>query len=339
MSVRQPLRFDHLPQEKVWGGRSLEPFLGRSLDTTGPVGEVWTLVDRDGSSSTVSGGDFDRRTLRGLMMSETEALLGATGTQAGGYFPLLIKYLDARQNLSIQVHPDQGAASRIGGEAQSKNECWYILSADEGACVWAGLREGLEPQQASDMLQREAASDALSSWQVKAGDFFFIPAGTVHAIGAGITLVEIQENSDTTYRIHDWGRVGLDGEPREVHTDRALVSIDYDRPYPGPVRVKPEGSGDVRRAVLTEQPCFGVELLAIDGTYSPPGGSGEVEVLIILEGVGHLRAPEGGGEWELCSGETWLLPADLGETELSGVGLRLLEVRPPRRDEDGEVPA
>ena len=187
MAITEPLLFSPVLFEKVWGGRVLEDFLGRPLEQDGPIGEIWTLVDRDDASSQVQAGELAGRSLRGLMMSEREALLGATTPTSAGYFPLLVKYLDARANLSVQVHPDARAAQRLGGDAASKSECWYVLSADPGARVYVGFKPELAESELCDKLTGENVADLLDSYEVRVGDFVYVPAGTVHAIGAGIT--------------------------------------------------------------------------------------------------------------------------------------------------------
>jgi len=327
MSLNVPLRFNHLAFEKVWGGRALESFAEGALPASGLVGEIWELVDRDGASSKVASGPFEGRKLRGLMLSESDDLLGRTKANKGDYFPLLIKYLDAAQNLSVQVHPDERAAQSLGGGAESKTECWYILSAEPGARLYLGFKPGIERPSIATKCASADIVEMLESYEVKAGDFVFVPPGTVHAIGAGITLVEVQENSDTTYRMYDWGRTGLDGEARECHIDEALKSIDYASAAPIPVQPEFTSDGGVNEhAPLVDCDVFTVDALHVNG---PLEGEtcGRAWIYIVTDGKGELTLPGRDETWALRRGETWLLPASLGSYRLDSVDGQLKMLR------------
>jgi len=327
MSLTEPLRFHHLAFEKVWGGRSLESFAEGALSAEGPIGEIWEVVDRDEASSKVADGPFKGRRLRGLMLSESSDLLGRTKPAKGDYFPLLIKYLDAAQNLSVQVHPDERAAKNLGGGAERKTECWYILSAEPGARLYLGFKQGVAR---TDFAAKCATADIvkmLESHEVKAGDFVFVPPGTVHSIGAGITLVEVQENSDTTYRLFDWGRTGLDGRPRECHIDEALNSIDYESAAPVPVQPVFATDGGVNEcAPLVDCEAFAVDALHVNG---PLEGSTDTRawIYIVTDGKGELSLPGRDETWPMRRGETWLLPAALGAYRLDSVDGQLKMLR------------
>lgn len=319
MTLTEPLRFEPILLEKVWGGRALAEFLGTALPAEGPVGEVWSLVDRDDVSSVVATGAYAGRTLRGLMLSEREALLGRTRPAADGSFPLLVKYLDAGQPLSVQVHPDARAAEALRGGAEAKTECWYVLAAAEGAHVHLGFREDVQPPEIGEVAGSPEFCRLLARHDVHAGDFILVPAGTVHAIGGGVTLVEVQQNSDTTFRLYDWDRVGLDGKPRDLHVAEALRAIDYEHRVEGPVRPEaenPDGLCPVTPLVDVEP--FAVRRVDVGGTHVVRG-EGLVRILVVLEGEGHLStpsAPEGESRWHARRGETWLLPACLPEYHL-----------------------
>lgn len=306
-----------------------------TLDEEGPIGEVWTLVDRDDVSSKTEGGEYDGRSLRGLMLSERATLLGSDAE----YFPILIKYLDVQANLSIQVHPDAAAAKLLGGGASSKTECWYILDAKPDAQIYLGFAEGVDANEIAEKLCTSDCVDVLQVHPIRKGDFVFVPAGTVHALCGGVTLVEVQQNSDTTYRVYDWGRVGLDGKPRELHVQEALSSIDYESNPPGPVQPKfidPEAINP-RAHLLGDEAPFSVDLVHVNEPYQAKEGK-RARAIIVLSGTGrlcfgsHTNAEDAdtqmtGGECAIHSGETWLIPAGIGSYRLDSANgdLRLLE--------------
>lgn len=327
MSLTEPLRFDALCMEKVWGGRALAPLFERGLPMDGAIGEVWDLVDRDGSNSVVaSDGAFQGRSLRGLMLSEREALLGQARPAPGGYFPLLIKHLDAAQSLSVQVHPDARTAELLGDGPVGKTEAWFILSAEPGSVVYLGLKADVDAVSFAAKATTAEVVGLLESFPVKAGEFVFVPAGTVHAIGGGVTLVEIQENSDTTYRIFDWDRGGADGEPRETHIEQALKSVNYERRALPPFRPRLEDEDGVNRhCPLVDCEAFRIDLRSIN---EPLARRTPDIALVYIVVEGHGRLTTGGGEWELRRGDTWLVPASLGAFSIQSDGgqLDLLEV-------------
>lgn len=317
MSIRQPLRLKPIFLEKIWGGRALQPVLPEELPQGQDIGEAWCVTDREGATSAVVDGPFADRTLAGLMMSEAEALLGRTQPDPDGSFPLLLKLLDARKNLSIQVHPDHKTAESLGSSFAGKDECWLVLSADEGAEVYLGLSEGTT---ASEFARAAGTSDVvelLTSFPVRAGDFVQVPAGTVHSIGKGLVILEVQQNSDTTFRIYDWDRLDQNGQLREQHIDSALGSIVYDRPSlePGPPVWHEEGAN--MRAPLFDDDSFRGELLRV---HEPMECSTDsyAGALFVISGQGRIRTMRDGEEqgWSVASGQTWLLPADLGEYHL-----------------------
>jgi len=333
MSLAVPLRLLPRAAEKVWGGSRLATLVADPVDAHGPIGEVWICSDRVERGSTVAGGPFDGRTLRGLMLSEREALLGEAAPNSEGGFPLLVKLLEAAQDLSIQVHPDATSAQRLRSE--SKEECWYILHAEPGAEVYLGLAEGIDARTFAASAATPDVVDLLTRHTVHAGDFLHVPAGAVHGIGAGITLVEVQESSDTTYRIYDWGRVGLDGRPRATHIDEALASIDYDAHPAGPVRAELRalvgGDGVDRRALLVDTAPFRVELLELH-RGGPVGEAGLPTILVVLSGSGALSTKAAEAPLRIRAGECWLLPADARDVRIGETSgeLTLLRAVPKR---------
>lgn len=307
MSLLDPLLFLPKALPKVWGGRRLQDFLPGGLGQVGPIGEVWTVADRGEMSSEVGDGPLAGRNLTGLMLSEREDLLGSAHPSADGRFPLLVKYLDAAEPLSVQVHPDARRADMLGGEP--KDECWYVLAAEPEAHVFLGLLPGVDAATFAAEASSHHVVDLLQRHAVRAGEFLSVPAGTVHAIGAGVTLVEVQENADTTWRLFDWDRPGLDGKLRPLHLDYALRAIDYDRVPQGPLEAEYKGTINAR-ATLLEGPAFSVEAMRINEAVALDTG-GRPWVYVVLSGKGSLVTER--GEWRIGRGESWLMPAALGQ--------------------------
>jgi len=217
------LQFKPIYQERVWGGRGLEGYLRRKLPAAGPIGESWELVDRPEAQSVVSVGPWAGRTLRQVIESQADAIMGG-GWPKDRPFPILVKWLDCRDRLSVQVHPPASIAGRLGGEPKTEN--WYFGKTDAGAAVYAGLRPGVTRSSFEQAIDAGTVDQCLDRLQVHDGDSLLIHSGTMHAIDAGNIILEIQQNSDTTYRVYDWGRVGLDGKPRALHVRESLECLD-----------------------------------------------------------------------------------------------------------------
>jgi mannose-6-phosphate isomerase len=220
-----PLRFIPLYMQRVWGGRQLAERLGRTLPGTQPIGESWEIVDRTDEQSVVASGPWQGETLHELWTTRRAEVFGPHHAQARSRFPLLCKLLDARDRLSVQVHPPAAVASQLGGEP--KTEMWYFLACDEGSLVYAGLEDGTTRESFQSALREGTVEQSLHVLATREGDSIFIPSGRLHAIGEGNLIVEIQQNSDTTYRVFDWNRAGLDGKPRELHIAESLQSTDF----------------------------------------------------------------------------------------------------------------
>jgi mannose-6-phosphate isomerase len=220
------LHFTPLAMERVWGGRSLETVFHRPLpDPVSPFGESWEVVDRPEAQSFVSQGPLAGRSLHELWANQRTEIFGA-GLENLERFPILVKILDARDDLSIQVHPPAHLADALQGEP--KTEMWYIAAAEPGARLVVGLRAGVTRESFAQAIEAGTVAEQVHEIPVKTGDHIFIPSGRLHAIGGGLLIYEIQQNSDTTYRVFDWNRLGLDGKPRELHVEESLASIDYD---------------------------------------------------------------------------------------------------------------
>ena len=230
------LIFKPVYQERVWGGRALESFLGRKLPGNAPIGESWELVDRPEAQSVVANGPWAGQSLREVLTAHTAAIMGPAWPGERP-FPILVKWLDCRERLSLQVHPPASIAARLGGEPKTEN--WYVARAEPGAAVLAGLKPGVDAGRFRAALQDNTAESLVHRLPTTAGDSLLIHSGVMHAIDGGNLILEIQQNSDTTYRVYDWGRTGLDGKPRPLHVAESLKCIQWDDFEPTPVRGAP----------------------------------------------------------------------------------------------------
>ena len=321
-----PLVFEAELKEKIWGGRRLGEALGKELPPgETPIGESWEA--RGGS--VVANGPLGGRTLDDLKAEMGAALVGErVAGMEGEVFPLLFKYIDASEWLSVQVHPDDGYARERLGQPYGKTEAWYIVSAEPGAQLVHGWKEPTTAGAVGEAVRENRLEGLLEYVPVTAGDVVFVPAGTVHAIGGGIVLGEIQQSSDTTYRLYDWGRVGFDGKPRELHLEESLRTLYYGLTTPhktSPVEVR---DGDVTRRFLTACRHFALESVEGGVPWELGGDGGSFQFVSPLDGAVRLSWP--GGELELGRGRTALVPAGLGGCRVSaGGGYRLLRMWAP----------
>lgn len=236
--MRELLRFRPIYQERVWGGRALESALGRRLPPDSPIGESWEMVDRPEAQSLLEGGTYAGQTFRSVLDRHAAEVMGPQWDPAKP-FPILVKWLDCRERLSLQVHPPAKVASALGGEPKTEN--WYIAQTGPEAELIVGLKRGVTREQFEKAITDHTLEQCVHHFQVAAGDSILVHSGQVHAIDAGNLILEIQQNSDTTYRVYDWGRVGLDGNPRKLHISESLQSIDWNDFEPTPVRAAPTG--------------------------------------------------------------------------------------------------
>lgn len=234
--MRELLRFQPLYQERVWGGRALETALHRTLPPRDSIGESWEIVDRPEAQSIVEGGPFNGLSLAGLLSQHRAAVMGPEWP-AGKPFPILVKWLDCRERLSLQVHPPAAIAAQLGGEPKTEN--WYIAETTPDAELIVGLKRGVTRAQFEKAIADQSVEQCVHRFSVAAGDSILVHSGQVHAIDAGNLILEIQQNSDTTYRVYDWGRVGLDGQARQLHVPQSLRSIDWTDFEPVALRAAP----------------------------------------------------------------------------------------------------
>jgi mannose-6-phosphate isomerase len=305
-----PLRFDPIFRPMIWGGRRLAEFLPGAPESEQPIGEAWVLSDQGDSASVVTEGPLRGRTLRELMGRAGARLLGRS-IPRNGRFPLLLKFLDARANLSVQVHPNDDLAAQVASDAQGKTEAWVILHADRGSRLYAGLRPGVdEACLRRSLAAGGAVADCLHSFTPRPGDCVFLRAGTVHALGAGVMLFELQQTSDITYRLYDWDRVDArTGRPRELHVEESLTCTDFAAGPCDPLRPEFEATAPVRRERLVSCEYFRLWRHQGERPFAA-GAGGECRVVVGLEGWTDLE--HDGIVYPVEPGSVLLLPAEVG---------------------------
>ena len=306
----RPIVFEPIAMERVWGGRRFETLKGKSLPNGTPIGELWEIVDREDAQSVVHSGPLVGKTLHDLWSSaHRTAVFGADYAEhPAARFPVLIKLLDARDRLSVQVHPPAHLAASMGGEP--KTEVWYFLDALPGARIYAGLKAGVSREDFDVLLRSGQVERALHEIVVHTGESIFIPSGRLHAIGEGNLIVEVQQNSDTTYRVFDWNRLGLDGRPRTLHIAESMESIDFED-------YEPRVSGR-ESPIVANCPFFHVEERTISdpADVRPPARFALVSVLSGTISCGPDRFERGQFFLVPAEGTSWALAAADGSAEI-----------------------
>jgi mannose-6-phosphate isomerase len=297
LDLTTPLTFRPIFMKRIWGARRLETEFGKKLPPNVKIGESWEIVDRPEAQSIVANGPLKGKTLHDLWTHDRQSIFG--NVAEAPRFPLLIKLLDAHERLSLQVHPPEKVASILGGEP--KTEFWYVAAADLGAELLLGFRESIARDQFENALRDGTAADYVHKIRVKPGDAAFLPAGRVHAVGAGNLLIEVQQNSDTTYRVFDWNRIdSKTGKPRALHIEQALECIDFDDV--APKLIEPKGE------LLLRHELFEIEKwnLAQPREIAPFG-----QFAIVCCLTGRLRC----ADTDLSPGEFFLVPARLQDRQ------------------------
>ena len=330
---REPLHFGEIFKTTVWGGWRLKRLLGKELPAGEPVGESWEVADHPNGQSVVDDGPLSGTSLHDLVARDESGLIGRKNAlESGGRFPLLVKYIDASQALSVQVHPDDAWAKAHGTGDAGKSEAWCVLQAAPGSKIARGFVAGVTEPSFIAALNAGTVEKLLNFVQVRRGDVIDISAGTVHALGAGVLIAEVQQSSDTTYRVWDWGRAGLDGKPRELHHELAFDVIHYDLP--------PKTGPLVRPEILSRERPWHERLVAGDKftfdrftSNEPfdvrPAALKSFVILLVTEGEGKLSWDE--GSRPVRRGETLLLPGAMklarvqpkGRVEVLAVSLPL----------------
>ncbi len=295
--MHEVLRFEPICQSRIWGGRRLESAFGRSLPQTERIGESWEVVDRPEAQSIVRAGTYAGRTLREVIATAPAAVMGPKwpGTRV---FPILVKWLDCRERLSLQVHPPATVAAALRGEPKTEN--WFVAATDPNAALLVGLRPGVNRARFEQALADGTVETCVRRLRVSPGDSLLVESGTVHAIDAGCLILEIQQNSDTTYRVFDWGRVGPDGQARALHVKESMVSILWSEEPAELVRASRTP------AVIADAREFRIRRVVLAAGESLNVAAGEQPRLLGLVSGGIDVGPAAGGA--LVAGENVLLP-------------------------------
>ena len=321
-----PLRFEPIYQYRLWGGRRLADLLAAPLPGDGPIGEAWVLSDRDDHASRVADGPLKGRTIGQLMEQSPEQLLGKL---AGRFsrFPLLLKFLDVREMLSLQVHPADARKDLLPAGETGKTEAWVVLEARTKSRIYAGLKSGITADDLRRAVAGGVVADDVASFTPKQGDSVFIPAGTVHSLG-DVVVFEIQENSDVTFRLDDWGHIDpKTGRPRALQIDQALSAINMAQGEIAPVAPVVEETKPVERERLFDCDHFRLWRLRGQSPFAV-GAAGAPRVLVCIEGTG--RVEHGGQTYAAAKGDVLLLPAAVGVGAFRPSGaVTLLEVALP----------
>ncbi len=311
-NLNSALTFNPLFQERIWGGSKLAELFGKKIPPNKRIGESWEIVDRPEAQSIVRDGPLSGRSLHDLWVNFREELFGKLPDVPR--FPLLIKLLDAQEKLSLQVHPPQEIAESLGGEA--KSEFWYVMAAEPNAEIFVGLRKSMTRDQFEDAVHSGTVADCIHAIRMKNGAAMFLPSGRFHAIGAGNLLVEVQQNSDTTYRVFDWNRVDDQGKPRQLHVDQALQCIDFNDV--APKLITPKGE------LLARHQLFEVQ------KWNPKSARdiapiGQFAIVLCLSGAMQCAGVD------FTPGESFLVPASLQDRSIHprGEGTSLLRVTIP----------
>lgn len=308
-----PLLFEPNLHSVVWGGNQLRPYKG--LETSGePIGESWEVSAVPSSTSIISNGEWRGKDLISVINELPEAILGKkVNVKYAGKLPLLVKFIDARKDLSIQVHPNDEMAMREHGK-MGKSEMWYVIKADDGAHLYAGFKQKITPEEYRQRIGDGTITEVLADHQVKAGDVFYLPAGRVHAICGGILLAEVQQSSDVTYRIYDYNRSGMDGKPRELHTELAAQALDY--------HVEENYRTDYRdtsnKAMhIIDTPFFDVRVMEVSRSFHRNMMKYDSFVITMcIEGDCKIRVRGSGEETVLRQGYSALIPAAIVDYDI-----------------------
>ena len=306
-----PLTFQPIFKDRIWGGRELERLYAKKIPA-GSIGEAWEISDRPGDASVIANGPLAGKDLRWLMEHHAAEILGDANPAAENRFPLLCKILDARDKLSLQVHPPASKAAELKGEP--KTEMWFIADAAPGASLYVGLKHGVTRAEFERKISDGSVADCFHKIPVKAGDTMFLPSGRVHAIGDGLVIFEIQQNSDTTYRVFDWNRLGLDGQPREMHVAQSLASIDFNDFEPKLVETKFVAAGKIQKRTLVQDPLFNVEAWRLNAQDHEPLPPNKLQIIAVTAGAVEIKS--GATALNLAAGQFGLIPASLVQTEI-----------------------
>ena len=320
MDALYPLKFQPILKDKIWGGQKLHQILHKPT-TSKNAGESWEISDVEGDTSVVANGALQGSSLNYLLETHTSDLLGEKNfRQFGTKFPLLIKFIDAKEDLSVQLHPnDQLAKARHN--SFGKTEMWYVVQADPESNLIVGFNQEMTQELYLKHLEDKTLQSILNFDTVKAGDAYFIEVGRIHAIGAGVLLAEIQQTSDITYRVYDWDRVGSEGNERELHNDIALEAFDFDMPDNFRVNYTKDSDSPTE---LVSCPYFTTNVFKVNDTILKENTHDSFMIYMCVEGKAQIEVD--GNQTEISMGETVLIPACIKRFSISANHAKLLEV-------------
>lgn len=304
------MKLDAPCKDYIWGGNRLRNEYGKKSEAD-KIAESWELSCHKDGESVIANGEFKGKTLNEFIGENGKSVLG-TNCAKFENFPILIKLIDAKDNLSVQVHPNNDYAMRVEGE-YGKTEMWYIVDCDEGAELLYGFKHEISKDEFKRRIADNTLLEVTNNAPVHKGDVFFIEAGTLHAIGKGILIAEIQQNSNTTYRIYDYGRVGNDGKPRQLHVEKAVEVTELTPPkYPTKAMGEEEKHSGYTKTLLSKCEYFDVNKLVISGKAGLCAGEESFNSILVLSGEGKI------GDLELKKGDSCFIPAGLGEYTFEG---------------------
>lgn len=298
-------------KDYIWGGTRLKSDFGFESDLD-KLAEGWMLSCHKDGKNIIENGEYKGKTLDEVIEEKGKEKVVGTRSLDFPYFPVLIKLIDAKDNLSIQVHPDNDYAQRVEGEF-GKTEIWYVLDATDDAQLIYGFKNKISSEEFVDAIKNNTLTDVLNSVKVKKGDLLFIEAGTVHAIGKGTLVAEIQQNSNTTYRVYDYGRLGADGKPRELHIDKA---VDVSKTEPPKYDIKPMGEpekfNDYTKTLLTKCDLFTVNHYELNGKVTLEADEKSFNHVLVVDGAGTIN------DIDFKKGDSFYIPANYGKYEING---------------------
>lgn len=319
-NILYPIKFTPILKDKIWGGQKLKTLLNKTSDLPN-IGESWEISDVEGDTSVVANGALKGQTLKQIQETYKEDLIGLQNYRVfGNKFPLLIKFIDAKQDLSIQLHPnDELAAKRHN--SFGKTEMWYVMQADEGSNLIVGFNQKMDAETYLSHLENKTLTEILNFDKVKVGDTYFIEVGRVHAIGAGVVVAEIQQTSDITYRVYDWDRVDDEGNERELHNDLAIDAINFE--MEDNFRVSYEKAKNQSNKMVS-CPYFTTSYLDVDSTLKKENNHDSFLIYMCVEGEAQITTDS--AIETIKKGETILLPAAVKNYEITSENAKLLEV-------------